>query len=83
MQLSLLDNQITFSQDSQYPICLNRIQVDKNKSLEEIPIVKYFVEIFLEDLIGLPADKEIEFAIDLVLEPTQSPRHLTEWLQRN
>ena len=34
--------------------------------LEIIPVVKEFLDIFLEELIGLPLDKELEFTIDLI-----------------
>jgi hypothetical protein len=34
--------------------------------LEEIPIVRDFVNVFPEELLGLPPDREIEFTIDLL-----------------
>ena len=34
--------------------------------IDDIPIVRDFVDVFPEDLPGLPFDSEIEFAIDLV-----------------
>ena len=34
--------------------------------IDDIPIVRDFVDVFPEDLPGLPFDREIEFAIDLV-----------------
>jgi hypothetical protein len=34
--------------------------------LEEIHIVRDFVDVFLEELLGLPPDREIEFTIDLL-----------------
>jgi hypothetical protein len=34
--------------------------------IEEIPIVRDFVDVFPEELLGLPSDKEIEFTIDLL-----------------
>ncbi|GKV00524.1 hypothetical protein SLEP1_g13198 [Rubroshorea leprosula] len=34
--------------------------------LEDIPVVREFPDVFLEDLPGLPPDREVEFAIDLV-----------------
>ena len=39
--------------------------------LEDIPIVREFPDVFLEDLSGLPPDREIEFSIDLL--PGSSP----------
>ncbi|GKV23585.1 hypothetical protein SLEP1_g33294 [Rubroshorea leprosula] len=35
--------------------------------LEDIPVVREFPDVFSEDLLGLPPDREVEFAIDLVL----------------
>ncbi|GKV10897.1 hypothetical protein SLEP1_g22202 [Rubroshorea leprosula] len=34
--------------------------------LEDIPVVREFPDVFLEDVPGLPLDREVEFAIDLV-----------------
>ncbi|GKB46685.1 reverse transcriptase domain-containing protein [Tanacetum coccineum] len=36
------------------------------KQLEDIPIVREFPEVFLEDLPGLPPVREVEFQIDLI-----------------
>ena len=36
-----------------------------NEKLEDIPIVKDFPDVFLEELPGLPPDREIEFSIEL------------------
>ena len=34
--------------------------------MAEIPIVCEFSDVFLEDLLGLPPDRDIEFKIDLI-----------------
>ena len=39
----------------------------KPLSLDQIPVVSEFLDVFLENLLGLPADREIEFCIDLIL----------------
>ena len=39
--------------------------------LDDIPIVREFLDVFPEDLPGIPVDKEIEFSIDLL--PGTSP----------
>ena len=39
--------------------------------LEPIPVVKEFPEIFSEELIGLPPDRELEFTINLI--PDSAP----------
>ena len=39
--------------------------------MEDIPIVREFPDVFLEDLSGLPPDREMEFSIDLL--PDSSP----------
>ena len=44
--------------------------IDKSSSevtLDNVPIVFEFPNIFSEDLSGLPLDKELEFGIDLLL----------------
>ncbi|GJS23527.1 putative reverse transcriptase domain-containing protein [Tanacetum coccineum] len=39
----------------------------EKKRLEDVPIVRDFPEVFLEDLPGLPPTRQVEFQIDLVL----------------
>ncbi|GKB59245.1 putative reverse transcriptase domain-containing protein [Tanacetum coccineum] len=36
------------------------------KRLEDIPVVREFLEVFPEDLPGLPSDRQVEFQIDLM-----------------
>ncbi|GKB39929.1 reverse transcriptase domain-containing protein, partial [Tanacetum coccineum] len=36
------------------------------KRLEDVPIVRNFPEVFLEDLPGLPSNRQVEFQIDLI-----------------
>nr|GFC37622.1 putative reverse transcriptase domain-containing protein [Tanacetum cinerariifolium] len=38
----------------------------KEKRLEDVPIVREFLEVFPEDLPGLPPTQQVEFQIDLV-----------------
>ncbi|GKA98341.1 putative reverse transcriptase domain-containing protein [Tanacetum coccineum] len=38
----------------------------KEKRLEDVPIIREFPEVFLEDLPGLPSAQQVEFQIDLV-----------------
>ena len=52
--------------------------VDKRQEgtrLEDIPIVKVFLNVFPYDISGLPPDRAIEFVIELVLgtEPISIP----------
>ena len=52
--------------------------VDKRQEgtrLEDIPIVKEFPNVFLDDISGLPPDREVEFTIDLIpsTEPISIP----------
>ena len=37
-----------------------------NPEMEQIPVVKAFMDVFPDELSGLPPDREIEFVIDLV-----------------
>nr|GEV51527.1 putative reverse transcriptase domain, ribonuclease H-like domain, retroviral aspartyl protease [Tanacetum cinerariifolium] len=59
------------------------IQVIEKKSdekrLEDIPLVREFLEVFPEDLLGIPPIRQVEFQIDLILgvEPVaQAPYRL-------
>ncbi|GJW41603.1 putative reverse transcriptase domain-containing protein [Tanacetum coccineum] len=44
----------------------------KEKRLEGVPIVQEFLEVFLDDLPGLPPTRQVEFQIDLV--PDAAPK---------
>ena len=44
-------------------LALNEKGVDEG--LECLPVVKEFADVFLEDLPGMPPERELEFAIDL------------------
>nr|GEU33891.1 putative reverse transcriptase domain-containing protein [Tanacetum cinerariifolium] len=44
---------------------LKTMKVNESK-LEDIPIVRKFPDVFLEDLSGLPPSREVEFRIDLI-----------------
>nr|GEV74046.1 hypothetical protein [Tanacetum cinerariifolium] len=39
----------------------------KGKRLEDLPVVQEFLEVFLEDLPGIPPTRQVEFRIDLIL----------------
>jgi hypothetical protein len=43
----------------------------ETKSLEEVPVVNEYPDVFPEELPGMPPDRDIEFVIDLV--PGTSP----------
>ncbi|GKG43878.1 hypothetical protein Tco_0482971, partial [Tanacetum coccineum] len=38
----------------------------EGKRLEDVSIVRDFPEVFLEDLPGIPPDRQVEFQIDLI-----------------
>ncbi|GKE07753.1 putative reverse transcriptase domain-containing protein, partial [Tanacetum coccineum] len=51
----------------------------EGKRLEDVPIIRDFLEVFLEDFPGLPPSRQVEFQIDLVpcVTPVaRSPYHL-------
>ena len=57
------------------------IVVDRRQEgtrLEDIPIVKVFSDVFLDDISGLPSDREIEFIIELIpgTEPISIPPYI-------
>ncbi|GKD77065.1 putative reverse transcriptase domain-containing protein [Tanacetum coccineum] len=39
----------------------------ERKQLKDVPIVRYFLEVFPEDLTGLPSARPVEFQIELIL----------------
>ena len=43
---------------------------DKDVKLDDIPIVRYYPDVFSEELPGLPPKREVEFTIKLVLGTT-------------
>ncbi|GKG19793.1 hypothetical protein Tco_0376892, partial [Tanacetum coccineum] len=55
-----------------YPVFLANITTketeDKSekKQLEDVPIVQDFLDVFPEDLLGLPPTRQVEFQIDLI-----------------
>jgi len=51
--------------------CFLAYVVDTNQGaqkLEDVPVVRDFPEVFLDDLPGLPPERDVEFRIDLVPE---------------
>ena len=44
---------------------------DSGSRLEDIPVVREFPDVFLEDLPGIPPDREIDFHIELALGTEQ------------
>ena len=55
------------------------VETEKEGTLvHEIPIVREFPDIFLDDIVGLPPDREMEFTIDLIprTEPISIPHYM-------
>nr|GFD47486.1 putative reverse transcriptase domain-containing protein [Tanacetum cinerariifolium] len=40
--------------------------VSKEKRVEDVPVIRNFLEVFPEDLPGLPPPRKVEFRIDLI-----------------
>jgi hypothetical protein len=51
---------------SEYLACVTEEKLEHR--IEEIPIIKEFVDVFPKELPGIPPDREIEFTIDLLLD---------------
>ncbi|GJU44414.1 hypothetical protein Tco_1201680 [Tanacetum coccineum] len=54
--------------------------------ISDIPVVRDFTDVFLEDLLRLPSQRQVEFRIDLVLGATpvaKSPYRLAPWKCKN
>ena len=43
---------------------------ENDLKLKDIPIVRDYLDVFLDNLFGLPLEKKVEFNIDLVLVTT-------------
>ena len=43
-------------------------------NLEDIPVIKEFLNVFLEELLGLPSEKEVDLSIEVVQGTTPIPR---------
>ncbi|WRX30363.1 hypothetical protein QQP08_022850 [Theobroma cacao] len=66
--LEILDFDLILVQKG-YPAYLTYV-IDTSKGepkLEDVPVVNEFPDVFLDDLPGLPPDRELEFPIDLLL----------------
>ena len=50
-------------------------EAKEEKSAIDVPVVWKYMDVFLDDLSGLPLDREIEFTIDLLpsTEPISIP----------
>ena len=54
------------------------VEIGKEGTLvDEIPVVTEFLDVFQDDIAGLPSDREVEFTIDLILgtEPISIPSY--------
>jgi hypothetical protein len=49
------------------------------EGLEHLPVVREFVDVFLEELPGMPPERELEFTIDLKLG-TESMARTPYWM---
>ncbi|XP_022859888.1 uncharacterized protein LOC111380532 [Olea europaea var. sylvestris] len=54
-----------------YLVSVNAIEAQHNPNLSDVRVAQEFPEVFLDDLLGVPPDHEIEFVIDLI--PRTSP----------
>ena len=55
---------------------LATLDIREKRTIEELPIVCEFTEVFPEDISDLPPEREVEFSIDLV--PGTSPVSMTQ-----
>ena len=55
--------------------------VKTKPSVSDIPTISDFSDVFPEELLGLPPQREIKFSIDVVPGARWHPLHHTEWLR--
>nr|GFA98040.1 reverse transcriptase domain-containing protein [Tanacetum cinerariifolium] len=53
----------------------------EGKQLKDVPIVQGFLEVFLEDLLGLPPARPVEFQIDLIPRAAPNEKEHEEHLK--
>jgi hypothetical protein len=53
------------------------------KKLEDIPVVKEFPDVFPDDLLGMPPDRDIKFKIEFVPGTVRISRRPYKWHQMN
>ena len=51
---------------------------DETPRLEDFHVLQEFRDVFLDEILGLPPKRDIDFTIVLFWEPHQFPRHPTE-----
>jgi hypothetical protein len=56
---------------SSIPVTTPSVQHTATQNLDDIPIVYEFPDVFLEDLSGIPLDRDVEFVIEL--QPDMTP----------
>ena len=44
-----------------------RVDSERPRSVDEVPVVREFPDVFPEELPGVPPERQVEFSIDLVL----------------
>lgn len=49
-----------------YFCCVQDLSMSENRRMEDVPIVNEFLDVFPEDISGMPPKRKIEFTIDLV-----------------
>ena len=64
-----------------YMISVQEIREDEPR-LEEIPIVREYLEVFPEELPGLPPSRELDFGIELVAGTNRFCRLHIDWRQQ-
>ena len=50
---------------------------ESGDKVQDVPVVREFLDVFPEELPGLPSDREIKFGIDLV--PGTEPKSITPY----
>ena len=60
-------NQVVTSlkEDAQMYMIMSNLEVETKVSMGDLPVVKEFLEVFLEDISYLPPKRETKFSIDL------------------
>ncbi|MCI64640.1 cellular nucleic acid-binding protein, partial [Trifolium medium] len=54
------------------------LRVEEKNGVDALPVVREFVDVFPDDILDLPPEREVEFSIDIV--PGTSPISMAPYL---
>ena len=63
-----------------FAVNIQDIEFEREHHVEDFPVLVYFTDVFLEEILGLPPKRDLEFSIELTLGlflASKSPYHIS------